>query len=322
MPMTNIGPRLTETNLPWPNKQVGKVRDTYDLGAYLALVTTDRQSAFDRILCSVPYKGQVLNLCSAWWFQQTRHIVANHVVDVPDPNITIAKKCQVFPIEFVVRGYLTGSTNTSIWTQYQQGCRQYCGVSLPDGLQKNDQLVHPILTPTTKADSHDRPISPEEIVSEGWMTKEQWQAAEQIVMQLFDFGSDIARQRGLILVDTKYELGLDSEGQITLIDEVHTPDSSRYWLADSYEQRHQQGLEPESFDKEFLRLWFKENCNPYEDDVLPKAPDELIETLSSRYIDLYETITGQSFEYPPQTVNFNQRMMANLNEYMQSELFT
>ncbi|WP_367607385.1 phosphoribosylaminoimidazolesuccinocarboxamide synthase [Legionella sp. W05-934-2] len=314
--MTNLRPCLTETNLPWPNKQVGKVRDTYDLGEFLAIVTTDRQSAFDRILCSVPYKGQVLNLCSAWWFQQTEHIVPNHVVDVPDPNITIAKKCLVFPIEFVVRGYMTGSTSTSIWTQYQQGNRNYCGVSLPDGLKKNDKLTHPILTPTTKADNHDRPISPEAIISEGWMTQAHWQAASEIVMKLFQFGSDIARQKGLILVDTKYELGVDSQGQITLVDEVHTPDSSRYWLAESYEQRHQQGLEPESFDKEFLRLWFMQHCNPYEDDVLPKAPDDLIETLSTRYIHLFETITGQPFQYPLPTDNMNKRMVANLNKYM------
>lgn len=318
MPMTSLGPCITETELPWPNKQIGKVRDTYDLGECLAIVTTDRQSAFDRILCSVPYKGQVLNLCSAWWFQQTKHIVSNHLLEIPDPNITIAKKCRVFPVEFVVRGYLTGSTSTSIWTQYQQGNRQYCGISLPDGLRKNDQLDQPILTPTTKSDTHDRPISPEAITTEGWMSEEHWHAAVDVVMKLFKFGSDIARQRGLILVDTKYELGLDSHGEIILLDEVHTPDSSRYWLESSYEQRHQQGLEPESFDKEFLRLWFKEHCNPYEDTVLPQAPAELIETLSKRYVHLYETITGLPFDYPLPSVNFNQRMLANINEYMQT----
>ncbi len=316
--MTNIGPCLTETNLSWPNKQIGKVRDTYDLGDYLALVTTDRQSAFDRVLCAIPFKGQVLNLCSAWWFEQTRHIITNHMIGMPDPNITIAKKCRVFPVEFVVRGYLTGSTSTSIWTQYQQGVRHYCGESLPDGLQKNDRLAHPIITPTTKAANHDRPTSPDEIIAEGWLTEEQWQKASRAVMQLFEFGTQIALERGLILVDTKYELGLDNHGQLTLIDEVHTPDSSRYWLANSYEKRHSQGLEPESFDKEYLRLWFKDHCNPYEDQELPEAPDELIKTLSNRYIQLYETITGLQFDYPPQTVNFNQRMMANLNSYLQT----
>ena len=307
---------LTETAFTFGKKYKGKVRDTYDLGDKLILVTTDRQSAFDRLLASVPYKGQVLNLTSAWWFKNTQSIVPNHLIAVPDPNVVIAKKCTVFPIEFVVRGYISGTTSTSLWTQYQKGVRDYCGLSFPEGLKKNQKLDTPILTPTTKETEHDRPISPTEIVSEGWMTQADWDEASSYALQLFQHGVKVAAKHGLILVDTKYEFGRDEEGRIVLIDEIHTPDSSRYWLANNYQERFDAGKEPENIDKEFLRLWFVDHCDPYQDEVLPQAPDELIVTLSSRYIQLYEMITKEQFVYEEHPGPVNQRIMRNIENWL------
>lgn len=307
---------ITETELPVGQKYRGKVRDVYDIGDRLILVTTDRQSAFDRILAAIPFKGQVLNLTSAWWFEQTKHIVKNHVVALPDPNVIVAEKCKVFPIEFVVRGYITGSTSTSLWTVYKNGSRNYCGISLPEGLVKNQRLSTSLLTPTTKEKDHDRPISPEEIISEGWMTKNDWEAASKIALQLFTFGQKRALENGLILVDTKYELGRDNNGNIILVDEIHTPDSSRYWIADTYDDRFNSGKEPQNIDKEFLRLWFVDNCDPYNDEVLPPAPEELIIELSQRYIFLYETITGNVFKFPMKNLSVHKRLISNLKEYL------
>jgi phosphoribosylaminoimidazole-succinocarboxamide synthase len=309
---------LTETFLDLGIKYKGKVRDTYDLGDRLILITTDRQSAFDRLLASVPYKGQVLNRTSAWWFKNTEHIVPNHLIAVPDPSVMVAKKCKVFPIEFVVRAYITGTTNTSLWTQYQKGNRQYCGISIPEGLKKNQILDEPVLTPTTKETEHDRPISPKELVAEGWMTQADWDVACEYALKLFNHGSKIAAEHGLILVDTKYEFGRDAEGRIVLVDEIHTPDSSRYWLSKSYEERFNNGLEPENIDKEFLRLWFIEHCDPYNDPVLPLAPQELIVTLASRYIQLFEMITHEKFEFPSTHESIEQRIKQNINAYLQT----
>lgn len=306
-----LNKRLDQTQLPWGSKYLGKVRDTYDLGDKLILVTTDRLSAFDRHLTSIPYKGQVLNLVSAWWFEKTRHLVNNHVLAIPDPNVTVAKKCQVFPIEFVVRGFITGTTSTSLWTQYKKGVRKYCGLNLPEGLCKNQKLEFPLITPTTK-DVEDRPISPDDIIAEGFMSPEDWEEASAIALRLYEFGVEIAAQHGLILVDTKYELGKDSQGNIILVDEIHTPDSSRYWLAESYPERFMKQQEPENIDKEFLRLWFAEHCDPYQDAVLPKAPDDLIITLSSRYIQLYEMITGKAFTFSNEGPSVEERITANL----------
>ncbi|KAL3567655.1 hypothetical protein D5086_030306 [Populus alba] len=294
---------LWETNLlktvpALKSKVRGKVRDIYDGGDYLVLVTTDRQSAFDKILASIPFKGQVLNETSLWWFDRTRHITQNAIVSAPDKNVTIAKKCSVFPVEFVVRGYVTGSTDTSLWTVYKNGVRNYCGNALPDGLVKSQKLPSNILTPTTKADDHDVPITPEEIVKSGLMTEADYFEASSKALSLFEYGQRVALEHGLILVDTKYEFGKGSDGAVLLIDEVHTPDSSRYWIAHSYEERIQEGLEPENVDKEFLRLWFKDHCNPYEDKVLPDAPEDLVCELAWRYIFLYETITKSKFELP------------------------
>ena len=307
---------ITETDLPIGKKYRGKVRDVYDIGDQLILITTDRQSAFDRILAAIPFKGQVLNLTSAWWFEQTSHIVKNHVVALPDSNVIVAEKCEVFPIEFVVRGYITGSTSTSLWTVYKNGSRNYCGINLPEGLVKNQRLTAAMLTPTTKEKEHDRPISPEEIISEGWMSKNDWKAASEIALKLFAFGQKKALENGLILVDTKYELGRDSNGNIVLVDEIHTPDSSRYWIADTYKNRFKSGKEPQNIDKEFLRLWFIDNCDPYNDKILPPAPEELIIELSQRYIFLYETITGNRFIFPVKNLPSHKRLLTNLKEYL------
>ena len=307
-----LGNCLIETALSQGEKFMGKVRDRYDLGDHMALITTDRQSAFDRVLAAIPFKGQVLNMTSAWWFEQTRHIVQNQVLTIPDPNVTIAKKCTVFPIEFVVRGYITGTTNTSLWTVYQSGSRNYCGIDLPEGLMKNQKLPTNYLTPTTKEEHHDRPISPHEIVTENWMTADDWEQCSRIALELFAFGQAKAAEHGLVLVDTKYEMGRDENGDVILIDEIHTPDSSRYWIADSYEQRLREGREPDNVDKEFLRLWFMENCDPYEDEVLPPAPDDLVIELSRRYIYLYEKITGRLFDFPEEDQPIEARLARNL----------
>ncbi len=303
---------LQETSFSFGKKYTGKVRDTYDLGDRVLLITTDRLSAFDRHLASIPYKGQVLNLISAWWFEQSQDIVPNHLIAIPDPNVVIAKKCNVFPIEFVVRAYITGTTSTSLWTQYQKGVRNYCGIQFEEGLKKNQCLDVPILTPTTKDKEHDKPISPKEIVAEGWMTQDEWDEASAYALKLFNFGAATAAKHGLVLVDTKYEFGRDMNGNIVVVDEIHTPDSSRYWLQHSYQERFAQGLEPENIDKEFLRLWFAKQCDPYKDDVLPQAPEELIVTLASRYIQLYEMITGKLFSFAGNNTPIHQRIMRNV----------
>ena len=291
---------LTETSLRLPAKYRGKVRDTYDLApgdpaGRLLLITTDRQSGFDRNLGAIPYKGQVLNRTSLYWFAQTQHIIPNHVIANPHANALLARKCTVLPIEFVVRGYLTGSTDTSIWTKYGQGERSFSDLTLDDGMSKNQPLPHNIVTPTTKEATHDRPITPEAIVSEGWLTQPQWDFASAKALELFAFGQQLAASRGLMLVDTKYEFGVDADGNILLIDEIHTPDSSRYWLAGTYAERLAQAREPDMIDKEFFRLWFRERCDPYADAVLPTPPDTLIVELASRYIQLFEAITGAAF---------------------------
>nr|GMC48254.1 phosphoribosylaminoimidazole-succinocarboxamide synthase, chloroplastic [Ipomoea batatas] len=322
---TSLSNCLSETHLDLTvpglkSKTRGKVRDIYDGGDYLVLVTTDRQSAFDRVLASIPFKGQVLNETSLWWFDKTRHITPNAVVASPDKNVTIAKKCLVFPVEFVVRGYVTGSTDTSLWTVYNKGVRNYCGNALPDGLVKSQKLPANILTPTTKAADHDVPVTPDEIVEQGLMTQADYDDASRKALRLFEFGQRVALEHGLILVDTKYEFGKGPDGTVLLIDEVHTPDSSRYWIANSYEDRFQNGLEPENVDKEFLRLWFKSHCNPYEDKVLPDAPEELVAELAWRYIFLFETITKSKFELPSTKEPIHDRISRNVSQALSSLL--
>lgn len=278
-------------------RRQGKARDIYTQDDKIILIATDRYSAFDyRNLALIPFKGEVLTQTSRWWFERTADIVPNHVIDFPDPRVAVAKKCRVIPLEMVVRGYITGVTDTSLWTHYQKGKRDFGDFVLSDGMVKNQKLKAPLLTPTTKSDEHDRPISGKEIVAEGIVDAAIWEKISSIAIKLYDRGQELAGEKGLIIVDTKYEFGLDENGNIILIDEIHTPDSSRYWKLGTYEERFRAGKEPEYFDKEFLRLWFKANCDPYNDPVLPKAPVELVAEISSRYIQIYEKITGQIFE--------------------------
>ena len=303
----------------------GKVRDIYQQRDRIILITTDRHSSFDRIIAHVPHKGQVLNQASLWWFEQTKDIVPNHVISSPDPNVTVGKKCKPVPIEAVMRGYLTGVTDTSIWTRYSAGQRGFGDMELPHGMTKNQKLPHPIFDPTTKEEGHDRPISPRDLVAEGFITQQVLDQIKETTHKLFERGQELAAKRGLILVDTKYEFGTDEKGNLTLIDEIHTPDSSRWWKLDSYEARIaakeparttdavQSGGEPEYFDKEFLRLWFKDHSDPYKDATLPEAPAELIEELSRRYIQMYEQITGQPFV--PGEEPIVPRIESNLKQY-------
>ena len=287
---------LQDTDFDFLGRKIsGKVRDIYDQGDRLILVTTDRHSSFDRIIAHVPWKGQVLNQISAWWFEKTKDIVPNHVLAIPDPNATVARKCTMVPIEAVVRGYLTGVTDTAIWTRYGKGQRNFGGVALPDGMKKNQKLPQPIFDPTTKETEHDRVLEPEQMIAEGFVSQDLFDRIKATAMALFARGQDLAARSGLILVDTKYEFGTDTNGGLVLIDEIHTPDSSRYWWLDSYRARFATGEEPQYFDKEFLRLWFKDHSDPYRDAILPDAPAELVEELSRRYIQIYEQITGEKF---------------------------
>ncbi len=287
---------IKETNLKG-EKRSGKVRDIYDNGdGTLTIITTDRHSSFDRVLAHIPYKGQILNRLSIWWFDQLKDIVPNHIISSPDANTIIAKKTTPLPIEVIVRGYITGVTSTSLWTVYQAGQRDFGSFKLPEGMKKNQKLPEPVLTPTTKSDLGDQNVTTEQIVEMGLLTKERLDEVNKIAIQVFKRGQELALKKGLILVDTKYEFGIDDEGKLLIIDEVHTPDSSRYWLADSYDECFKNNQEPKSFDKEFLRIWFKDNCDPYNDKVLPDAPDDMIVELSKRYIQIYEQITGMPLE--------------------------
>lgn len=304
---------LKETNFPKLGKRYkGKVRDVYIAKDKLFLIATDRQSAFDRILARIPFKGQVLTQTSAFWFEKTNDIIKNHVIDVPDPNVIVCKKLKVFPVEVVVRGYMTGVTSTSAWVAYEKGERNFCGNALPEGLKKNQRFKTPIITPTTKSEEHDEKISGKEIIKRKLMTKKQWDFVSDKALRLFQRGTEIAAKNGLMLVDTKYEFGYDEKGNIFLIDEIHTPDSSRFWLKNSYEERFKKGEEPENIDKEFLRLWFTKHCDPYKDKTLPEAPEELVIELSRRYIKLYEMVTGKEFKAEPGDVK--KRIGKNLKE--------
>jgi phosphoribosylaminoimidazole-succinocarboxamide synthase len=289
---------LEETNFDFLGpKRTGKVRDMYECGGKLVLITTDRHSSFDRIIAHIPWKGQVLNQASAWWFEKTKDIVPNHVLAVPDPNVTVARKCSMVPIEAVVRGYLTGVTDTAAWTRYAGGTRDFGGTTLPDSMRKNQQLPQPIFDPTTKEAAHDRTLSPEQMIAEGFITRELFDRVKDTALKLFARGQDVAAKNGLILVDTKYEFGTDESGALVLIDEIHTPDSSRYWQRSSYAERFDAGEEPQYFDKEFLRLWFIKNSDPYADAKLPDAPADLVQELSRRYIQMYEEIAGEKFNH-------------------------
>ncbi|MBK8908680.1 MAG: phosphoribosylaminoimidazolesuccinocarboxamide synthase [Rhodospirillales bacterium] len=301
-----------------PGHSRGKVRDNYDLpDGRRILIATDRQSAFDKVLAAAPFKGQVLTQTARFWFDATEDIVANHVVEHPDPNVMVVRGLRMLPVEMVVRDYLTGSTSTSIWPMYEAGRREMYGVTLPDGLRKNQKLPATILTPTTKAShgDHDAPITPAEIVDQGLLTKEQWDTVAEASLALFARGRDIARQNGLILVDTKYEFGLDADGRIVLADEIHTPDSSRYWRLDSYRQRFETGDNPESLDKDFLRLWIGARCDPYRDPI-PEIPRQTLIDFSARYVALYETVTGEAFIPPDVLLPVRDRIRDALRPYV------
>lgn len=298
----------------WANQyQKGKVRDIYLLEDKRILITTDRQSAFDHVLGAIPLKGQVLNKTAKYWFDQTADIVPNQVIDVPDPNVTVAHELDMLPVEIVVRRYLTGSTDTSVWTNYNNGVRKFCGVDLPDGMIKNQKFDEAIITPTTKAEDHDESISSQQIVERGLVDADRWAEVEEVALKLFARGTKLAAQRGLILVDTKYEMGLDLEGNLTVADEIHTPDSSRYWILDSYEDLHARGEEPESLDKEFLRLWLVDKG--ISDDNIPELDDEIRTQVSARYIDLFERVTGEKFETEVDETPILERIENNIAPY-------
>ena len=321
MPNTTFDPNfildncLTDGEFPeLPNFQRGKVRDSYDLpDGRRVMVATDRQSAFDIVLAAVPNKGQVLNETAKFWFEKTGDICPNHVVDFPDPNVAIAKRLDMLPIEMVVRDYMTGSTETSIWPMYERGDRMMYGHEFPDGLARNQKLPGTILTPTTKAaqGDHDAPITAMEIVEQSLLSQKVWDELAELSLAIFARGREIAAANGLILVDTKYEFGVDGDGCITLADEVHTPDSSRYWMTDSYEARMAAGENPESLDKEFLRLWISARCDPYKDPI-PDIPGETLLEFSAKYVKLFEQVTGQTFEKPATDRSVRDRVRENL----------
>jgi phosphoribosylaminoimidazole-succinocarboxamide synthase len=311
-------PTLPHARIPeLPNPYFGKVRDCYDLDSERRLlITTDRISAFDQILAVIPWKGQVLTQLARYWFEKTADIAPNHVLSYPDPNVVLGKRLTILPVEIVVRGYLAGTTSTSILTQYTKGLRQMYGHRLPDGLRPNQALPQPIITPTSKAfdGGHDEPLTAQQIIETGLLTKSQWDEVSHKALALFARGQKMAADRGLILVDTKYEFGTDRDGNILLADEIHTPDSSRYWIAQGYENALKSGARPPSFDKDVIRAWVVERCDPYKDRV-PDIPLEMIEKTSRVYIDAYEAITGQRFV--PETTGATplDRIRANLTPF-------
>jgi len=289
---------ISATDFHFPGQQSvyhGKVRDVYDLGDRLLLIATDRYSAFDRNLALIEHKGELLTAISRWWFEQTGSIIKNHIKSYPDPNVAWCQKYTVVPIEMVVRGYITGVTNTSLWHNYSHGQRDFGNFVLPEGLHKNQELPTPVLTPTTKFEKHDRPLTPQEAVKEGLVSASTWETMQQVALELFRFGQETAKRKGLILVDTKYEFGLDEHDTLVLIDEIHTPDSSRYWRVDTYKEQITQGEEPDNYDKEFLRLWFKARFDPYADGVAPEPTDEVLHELTRRYSYVYEQLIGHAF---------------------------
>ncbi|MFZ9449026.1 MAG: phosphoribosylaminoimidazolesuccinocarboxamide synthase [Alphaproteobacteria bacterium] len=292
---------LPDATIPeLPGHYRGKVRDNYDLpDGRRIIVASDRISAFDRILGAIPWKGMVLTQTARFWFEATRDICPNHVVSYPDPNVVVARRLDILPVEVVVRGYLAGTTSTSILTMYKAGARRMYGHDFPDGLRDNERLPAPILTPTTKAfdGGHDEPLTPDEILSRGLLTAAQWDELGRHALALFARGQEVGAARGLILAATKYEFGLDPEGRIVLADEIHTPDSSRWWFAGSYPARLAAGQRPESFDKDFMRSWVAARCDPYRDEI-PPIPEEVVVATARVYIDAFERITGERFAIP------------------------
>ena len=286
-----------------PNPYFGKVRDCYDLPADTVhparriLIASDRISAFDQILAAIPYKGQVLTQIARHWFERTADIMPNHVLSYPDPNVVIGQRLTILPVEVVVRGYLAGSTSTSILTQYKAGKRDMYGHYLPDGMRDNQALPAAIITPTSKAfdGGHDEPLTAKQIMAQRWLTAAQWDEVSAAALALFARGQQMAAERGLILVDTKYEFGTDAMGRLLIADEIHTPDSSRYWLTSGYDAAFEAGTRPPSFDKDVIRAWVVARCDPYKDPI-PTIPAEMIAATSAVYVQAYEAITGMAFE--------------------------
>jgi phosphoribosylaminoimidazole-succinocarboxamide synthase len=309
---------LQDATIPeLPNHYRGKVRDNYDLpDGRRIIIASDRISAFDRNLAAIPLKGQVLTQTARFWFENTADICPNHIIEYPDPNVALCKRLTILPVEIVVRDYLAGTTGTSILSLYKQGQREMYGIRLPDGMRDNQKLPQTIITPTTKAfdGGHDEPLTEKDIVERGLLSAEQWQTVSDYALALFAKGREMAAARGLILVDTKYEFGIDENGRIMIADEIHTPDSSRYWFAESYPERFEAGHRPESFDKDFVRSWVVARCDPYKDPI-PEIPADVILETSRVYIDAYERITDQPFALPDTSVPVLERIRKNLARY-------
>jgi len=305
-----------------PNPYFGKVRDCYDLPATenqparRILIATDRISAFDRILTSIPFKGQVLTQMARYWFDHTGDICPNHVLSYPDPNVVIGEHVTILPVEIVVRGYLAGSTSTSVLTQYSAGLRDMYGHRFAEGMRDNQVLAAPIITPTSKAfdGGHDAPLTPVQIIAQGLLTQSQWDQVSAYALALFARGQTMAAARGLILVDTKYEFGLDADGLILLADEIHTPDSSRYWIASGYQAAFEAGTRPPSIDKDVIRSWVGARCDPYHDPI-PDIPADMITQTSAIYIEACQTMTGQTFVPDTSHTTPLNRIRANLAPY-------
>ena len=309
---------LDDATLPeLPNHYRGKVRDNYDLpDGRRIIIATDRLSAFDRNIAAIPFKGQVLTQIARFWFEATQSLCPNHVIEYPDPNVLVSKRLTMMPVEMVVRDYLAGTTSTSILQMYKNGAREMYGHRFADGLRDNQKLPHTIITPTTKAEqgAHDAPLSAEEIVAGKLLTERQWREVSEKALALFACGREMAARHGLILVDTKYEFGFDANGSIVLADEVHTPDSSRYWLAETYPARFAAGAPPDTLDKDFIRRWVAARCDPYVDPI-PEIPQDVILQAAATYIAVCEKVTGREFALPDLAVPPLTRVRANLRKY-------
>ena len=307
---------LNETNFPSLGEEYkGKVRENYSKDGKRVIIVSDRLSAFDRIITTIPFKGQVLNQMARFWFDKTSDIVGNHVIEFPDPNVVVAKECMAMPVEMVVRGYLTGVTSTSVWKHYDKGVRSFCGNDLPDGMIKNQKFEEPILTPSTKAEQggHDESVSRQQILERGVITSKEFDYMTEVSMRLFQRGVEVCAKQGIILVDTKYEFGKDVDGNIILIDEIHTPDSSRFWYQDEYEKRLASGEEQKKIDKEYLREWL-DSRGFNGDGEIPEIPDEIRAETARRYMEAYELITGESFD--GESGNVIARLEQNLSKYL------
>lgn len=311
---------LKATDFPQLGKKYeGKVRDNYtknlaDGTLARFIIVTDRLSAFDRVIITIPFKGQVLNQMAEFWFGKTKDIIGNHVIEFPDPNVVIGRECKALPVELVVRGYLTGVTTTSAWYNYEKGVRNFCGNILPEGMKKDQKFEKPILTPSTKAEhgAHDESVSREEILKRGVVSEKDFDFMADAAFRLYQRGVEIAAKQGIILVDTKYEFGVDASGQIVLIDEIHTPDSSRFWFADEYEARFAAGEEQKKIDKEYVRKWLADKGFIGEGEI-PEIPDDVRVETARRYIEAFELITGQEFK--AEVGDVLERLTGNLARY-------